>query len=309
MEDLNDLYFFASVVQHNGFTAAARVTGVEKTRLSRRVAELEQRVGVRLLQRTTRSLALTEAGERFYARCIAAVESAQAAYDSAAELQREPSGLVRLACPVVMAQSYLAPILPGYMAQYPKVKVVVESTDRLVNLVEERFDVALRARSQVDDEPGLVVKRLGIARLILVASPGFLEVNGHPAHPRELAGKDAMCKVIDIHDGLAQWHLTAPSGATERVQVTPRLGSSDFRVHLEAAIHGIGIALLPEPIVSNPLRSGQLMHVLPGWEADSHVLRLVFPTPRGMLPAVRSFIDYLMIHLPARIQGSQTELP
>lgn len=309
MEDLNDLYFFAAVVQHNGFTAAARATGVEKTRLSRRVAELEQRVGLRLLQRSTRSIALTEAGERFYARCVLTVESAQAAYDSAAELQREPSGTVRLACPVVMAQSYLAPILPGYLAQHPKVKVFVEASDRTVNLIEERFDLALRARPQMDDEPGLVAKALGTARLILVASPAFLDAVGRPKQPQDLAGMEVMSRISDLHDGIAHWHLKSQPDRSELVKTLPRLVTSDFRVQLEAAIHGIGVALLPEPIVSGALSSRRLEHVLPDWAAVGHMLHLVYPPPKGMLPAVRSLIDYLMIHLPAQIQESQAISP
>src|ERR1700747_936736 len=119
MEDLNDIYFFASVVQYGGFSAAARTIGVEKTRLSRRVAALEKRLGVRLLQRTTRALALTEAGRRFFDRCIATVEGAQAAYDSVAELRREPAGVVRLSCPVLLTQKCLAHGLPGYIAADP----------------------------------------------------------------------------------------------------------------------------------------------------------------------------------------------
>jgi DNA-binding transcriptional LysR family regulator len=309
MDDLNDLFFFAAVVQHNGFTAAARATGVEKTRLSRRVADLEKRVGLRLLQRSTRSLALTEAGVRFYARCTAAVESAQAAYDSVAELQREPSGTVRLACPVVMAQSYLAPILPGYLAQYPKVKVLMEASDRTVNLIEERFDLALRARPHMDDEPGLVAKTLGTARLILVASPAFLDAHGSPKQPQGLAAMDSIGHISDLRDGIAHWSVKNSSSQSETVKTLPRLVTSDFRVQLEAAVHGIGIALMPEPIVSGALHKGQLEHVLADWTAAGHMLHLVYPTPRGMLPAVRSLIDYLMIHLPARIHESQAITP
>src|SRR2546422_8549122 len=123
MEDLNDIYFFASVVQYGGFSAAARAIGVEKTRLSRRIAALEKRLGVRLLQRTTRALALTEAGQRFFERCVATVEGAQAAYDSVAELRREPAGLVRLSSPVLLTQRCLAHALPGYMKVNPKASV------------------------------------------------------------------------------------------------------------------------------------------------------------------------------------------
>src|SRR5437764_7815577 len=156
MEDLNDIYFFAAVVQYGGFSAAARTIGVEKTRLSRRIAALEKRLGVRLLQRTTRAVALTEAGRRFFERCLATVEGAQAAYDSVAELRKEPAGLVRLSCPVLLTQRCLAHALPEYMTAHPQVSVYVEATDRTVNVIEDRFDIAIRARPAIGDLAGRV---------------------------------------------------------------------------------------------------------------------------------------------------------
>jgi len=301
MDDLNDLYFFTAVVQHNGFSAAARATGVEKTRLSRRVANLEKRLGVRLLHRSTRTMALTEAGERFYERCVATVEGAQAAYESIADLRKEPAGTVRVSCPVVLAQNYLAPILPGYMASHPKVRVFIEATDHPVNLIEERFDLALRARQQIEDTPGLVAKELGSARRILVASPAFLDRHGRPSTPSDLEGLETMGQVADMHDKYARWDLVNSVADTQQVQLNPQLISSDLRVQLEACTHGIGIALLPEPIVSTALHTRLLEQVLPDWSAPGHIIHLVYPPPRGMLPSVRSLIDYLRVHLPARI--------
>ena len=174
MDDLNDIYFFASVVQYGGFSAAARTIGVEKTRLSRRIAALEKRLGVRLLQRTTRALALTEAGRRFFERCVATVEGAQAAYDSVAELRREPAGLVRLSSPVLLTQRCLAHALPGYMTMHPKVSVFVEATDRTGNLVEERFDIAIRAQPVVEDVAELVAKRSTDSKSSCVRCMGVL---------------------------------------------------------------------------------------------------------------------------------------
>lgn len=306
MDDLNDLYFFAAVVQHNGFSAAARATGVEKTRLSRRVADLERRVGVRLLQRSTRKLALTEAGVRFHAQCAAAVESAQVAYQSLAELQREPAGTVRISCPVVMAQSYLAPILPGYLALNPKVKVFLEATDRPINLIEERFDLALRALPQIDGEAGLVAKSLGFAKRIMVASPAFLAAQGRPIRPDELANFAVMSQIAEQHEGSTQWQLSNAKGEFARIKLNPRLVSSDLRVQFEAAVNGIGIALMPEPIVAEALRTRTLELVLPDWSAPEHLIHLVYPPPRGMLPSVRSLIDHLVRHLPTSIQGTRS---
>src|SRR6266576_3048678 len=201
MEDLNDIYFFASVVQHGGFSAAARRIGVEKTRLSRRIAALEQRLGVRLLQRTTRALALTEAGQRFFERCVATVEGAQAAFDSVAELRREPAGLVRISSPVLLTQRCLAQVLPGYMTAHPKVSVFVEATDRTVNVIEERFDIAIRAKSAIEDVAGLVAKTLGNSQRVLVVSPAFLEQYGRPESPAELPKFDTVTSTDDVFDG------------------------------------------------------------------------------------------------------------
>jgi DNA-binding transcriptional LysR family regulator len=301
MEDLNDLYYFSAVVQHNGFSAAARATGVEKTRLSRRVAHLEQRLGVRLLQRTTRTLTLTEAGVRFYAHCQAVVDGARTTYASVADLTKEPTGTVRISCPVVLAQNYLAPILPGYMLAYPKVTVFLEATDRPVNLIEEGFDLALRTGAAVAEAGGLVARELGLARRVMVASPAFLERCGRPASPAELARCEIMTSTAFVHDAAARWQLSATDGRQQQVQLTPRLVSSDLRVQLEAAMRGVGIALLPEPVVASALLAGQLERVLPDWSGPHNVVHLVYPPPRGMLPSVRSLIDYLVHHLPSRI--------
>lgn len=303
MEDFNDLVYFASVVEHHGFSAAARATGVEKSRLSRRVAALERRLGVRLLQRSTRSLALTEAGQRFYVHCLAAAESARGAYESVAELRREPAGTVRMSCPQVMAQSYLAPILPGFLAQHPKVDLILDATDREVNLIEERVDLALRARLEIEDSSGLVARPLVDARRILVASPGYLGGIDPPSGPHALSGYDTLGRPVEVFEGQVRWELNGPGAETIVAQISPRMIANDLRLLLEAAIHGIGIALLPEPIVAAAIKTGLLAQVLPGWTATAHRIYLLYPTPRGMLPSVRSLIDYLLAHLPATIRA------
>jgi DNA-binding transcriptional LysR family regulator len=302
MEDLNDLYFFASVVQYGGFSAAARTIGVEKTRLSRRIGALEKRLGVRLLQRTTRALALTEAGQRFYDRCLATVEGAQAAYDSVAELRREPAGLVRLSSPVLLTQRCLAHILPAYMTTHPKVSVFVEPTDRTVNVIEERFDIAIRAKPEIEDVAGLVAKTLGNSQRVMVASRAFLDRYRRPENPADLPALNTVANTDDIFDGGARWTLTNLGNRTQQIELKPRLVTSDLRVRLQAAVRGIGIALLPEQVVAAPLSEGLVERVLPAWSGAKNILHLVYPTPRGMLPSVRSLIDYLLIHVPAWLQ-------
>jgi DNA-binding transcriptional LysR family regulator len=302
MDDLNDIYFFASVVQYGGFSAAARTIGVEKTRLSRRIAALEKRLGVRLLQRTTRALSLTEAGQRFFERCVATVEGAQAAYDSVAELRREPAGLVRISSPVLLTQRCLAHALPAYMAAQPKVSVFVEATDRTVNVIEERFDIAIRAKSEIEDVAGLIAKTLGNSQRVLVVSPAFLERYGCPENPAELPKFDTVASTDDVFDGGARWNLTNLDSRAQHIELKPRLITSDLRVRLQAAIRGIGIALLPEQVVATPLKEGLVERVLLEWSGAKNILHLVYPTPRGMLPSVRSLVDYLMVQVPAWLQ-------
>ena len=264
MDDLNDLLYFASVVQHGGFSAAARSTGVEKTRLSRRVAELERRLEVRLLQRTTRTVALTEAGARFYAHCAATVEGTRAAYESVAELRREPSGMVRMTCPQVMAQTFLAPLLPAYLAAHPKVRLELDASDRAVNLIEDRFDLALRARPRVEDATGLVARQLGSAKRVLVASPFLLDRIGRPNSPQGLAKADTISRPGEALDGRAQWVIGTADGREEVVAHEPRMMSDDLRLQFEATLQGIGIALLPESIVAAAVRSGALERISAG---------------------------------------------
>ncbi|MBK1693370.1 LysR family transcriptional regulator [Chromatium weissei] len=302
MDDFNDLIYFAAVVEHHGFSAAARATGIEKTRLSRRVAALEQRLGVRLLQRSTRSLALTDAGERFHLHCLAAVESARVAYAHMADLRREPVGTVRMSCAQVMAQNYLAPILPNFLTQYSKVNLILDATDREVNLIEERIDLVLRSRIEIENSAGLVARPLAEARRLLVASPTYLRKINPPSEPRALSKCDTLGRPVEMFDGQIRWELNGPEAETVSVQVSPRLVTNDLRLLLKAAIHGVGIALLPEQIVANALKTDLLAQVLPNWTTTTHHIYLLYPSPRGMLPSVRSLIDYLLIHLPISLQ-------
>ena len=202
-----------------------------------------------------------------------------------------------------MAQSYIAPILPGYLAQHPKVKIFLEATNRTVNQIEERFDLVLRARPHMDGDDGMIVKTLGTAQRILVGSPAFLRNRGAPANPAELSRFDVVSQLSDQPDGATWWNMTDSADNLARVKLSPRLVSSDLRVLHQATLNGIGIALMPTPLVAEALRSNLLQHVLADWTASEHLIHLVYPPPRGMLPSVRSLIDYLVMHLPPAIHG------
>lgn len=207
-----------------------------------------------------------------------------------------------MSCAQVMAQNYLAPILPGFLTQHPKVNLILDATDREVNLIEERVDLVLRSRIEIENSAGLVARPLADARRVLVASPAYLEKIDPPSAPRALSECDTLGRPVEMFEGQVRWELNGSGAQTVVVQIAPRLVANDLRLLLEAAIHGVGIALLPEPIVADALRTGLLTQVLPSWTTTTHHIYLLYPSPRGMLPSVRSLIDYLLIHLPASIQ-------
>ena len=296
LQDLNDLYFFAAVVEQGGFSAAGRALGVPKSRLSKRIAQLEERLGVRLLQRTTRRFVVTEVGERFYGHCRAVLEEAQAAQDAVDELRTEPRGTVRVSCPVSLVQSLLGPILPEFLAMYPKVQVRLLSSNRRVDIIGEGFDVAIRVRDKLDTDATMVLRSFGGSRALMVASPGFLAKAGRPSKPADLARFDALS--MSEHDGVQVWDLVDAGGKRESVEVQPRLVTGDFNALLDAALQGTGIALLPEEFCGEGIASGKLEWVLEDWTTAEGILHFLYPSRRGLLPAVRAFVDFLAERLP-----------
>jgi DNA-binding transcriptional LysR family regulator len=301
LADLNDLRFFAAVVEHGGFSAAGRALGVPKSRLSKRVALLEQRLGVRLLQRTTRRLALTEVGERFHGHCRAMLEQAQAAQDAVDVLRAEPSGTVRLSCPVTLAQTLLAWVLPEFLQRHPKIQLRLIATNRRVDLIGEGVDVALRVRERDDAEPALVARKIGPARAVLVASPGFLEVHGRPQTPRDLTGYPLLS--MQESEGPQRLRLLNTAGDAVEIPMDARLVCGDFVVLHEAARRGLGVAMLPDFVCASAIARGELEALLPEWGAPQGTMHFVYASRRGLLPGVRALIDYLAETLPAQARS------
>ncbi|WP_432720376.1 LysR substrate-binding domain-containing protein [Jeongeupia wiesaeckerbachi] len=291
MLDLNDMLFFAEVAGQGGFSAASRSLGIPKSRLSRRVAELEARLGVRLLQRTTRKLSLTDAGERYYRHCLAIRDEARAAEEAVQEIQSEPRGTLRVSCPVTLAQWSLAPLLGEFMARYPQVRVNLLIVNRAVDVIDEGVDVALRVRPVLQDSATLVVKKLGMSRTILVASAEQLLRQGQPSAPEELSWLDTVA--LGESDGRTQWPLLGPAGADYLFSHYPRLVAEDLQTLRTAAIGGVGMALLPDFMCRDELKSGALVQVLPDWSPQPGIVHAVYPSRRGLLPAVRALLDFL----------------
>ncbi|MBU4518476.1 MAG: LysR family transcriptional regulator [Gammaproteobacteria bacterium] len=296
MQDLNDMLLFAEVVERGGFAAAGRALGLPKSRLSRRVAGLEAQLGVRLLQRTTRKLSLTEVGEAYLRHCQALRESAQAAADTVAQVQTEPRGTLRVACPVTLAQTVLAELMPAFLARYPLVRVEMLVSNRVVDLVEEGVDVALRVRTTLDDSGSLVIKRLGDDAPVLVASPALLARQGTPATLEELGRLDSMA--MSTTDGRASVRLTGPDGRETTVQHTPRYVADDLLTLRLAALAGTGMCWLPSYMCEDDLRQGRLVRLLPDWQPPRGIVHAVFPSRRGLTPAVRRFLDFLGEQVP-----------
>ena len=291
MQDMNDMLYFAEVVERGGFAAAGRHLGVPKSKLSRRVAELETRLGVRLLQRTTRKLSLTEVGEVYLRHCLTMRDAADAAAEAVDQAQTEPRGTIRVACPVTLAQSTLGPIMALFLARYPRVKVDMRVSNRVVDLVEEGVDVALRVRLTLEDSGSLVVKNLGLTKTFLVASPALLARQGHPASPQDLARMDTVS--MSAVDGKASWSLIGPDGATHLLAHQPRFVADDLLTLKFAVLGGTGISVLPDYMCRDEIQDGRLVAVLHGWAPPQGVFHAVYPSRRGMVPAVRRFLDFL----------------
>ena len=296
LQDLNDLYLFVLVVDKGSFTAASRAAGLTTSRISRRIADLEERLGVRLLHRTTRKLALTAIGEMYYQHCQAMVSEAEAAAEAVEQIQASPRGRVRVTCPTLTAQSVLGAIITDFMQRYPEVRVSLAATDRIVDLIDEGFDVAIRFRAMPLEDSNLVARALGESRSHLVATPAFLDKHGRPARPADLSHLPGLGQ--SRHDTAYSWHLTHADGESAVIPYQPLLDSDDWLVIKHAVLAGLGIASIPEELCPE-LITGGLEIVLPDWNLPTTNLHIVYTSRRGLIPAVRSFIDFAAERLAA----------
>jgi DNA-binding transcriptional LysR family regulator len=287
---LNDLFYFAKVVEAGGFSAAGRLLGIPKSRLSRRIADLEERLNARLLQRTTRKLQLTALGERYLRHCQAMLLEAEQADEVVASATNEPRGPLRVSSPVGLANQFLNPLVRDFLTRYPQVQLDLLLVNRRVDLINEGIDVALRVREAEDEEPNLVTKRLREARTEVVACADFLAA--HPvSHPRELLNLPLL-GALDA-DRLARLRLFNQTGERFEIAMPARLGVEDFIMRKEAAQAGLGFTVLPLMHCESELASGALVRMLPDWHCAPAWLQAVYPHRRGVLPAVRAWLDHL----------------
>jgi DNA-binding transcriptional LysR family regulator len=299
MQSLDDFYYFAKVIEHGGYAAAGRALGIPKSRLSRHVSDLETRLNVRLINRSTRRLVVSDIGQEVYRHATAMLGAADAAEAAVELIRAEPRGIVRLSCPVSLVQNPLANLLPQFFARYPAIRLLIHATNRRVDVVNEGIDLALRVRTRPGGDEGLVMRSFGEARELMVASQEYLERAGRPRRPEELTGHATLGFTPESDTQI--WELAGPDGETLRVQVSPRLVCHDFVVLRAAALAGTGIALLPESLVRTDLDAGRLEPVLQDWTLPQGVLHVVFQGRRGLLPAVRATLDFLAERLPGSL--------
>jgi DNA-binding transcriptional LysR family regulator len=301
MESLDDFYYFAKVVEHGGYAAAGRALHIPKSRLSRHVGDLETRLNVRLVNRSTRRFVVTDVGQEVYRHAIAMLAEAEAAVAAVEFARAEPRGVVRLSCPVALAQNPLAALLPEFFARHPSIRLLIHATNRRVDVLNEGIDLAVRVRTQPSGEDGLVMRSFGKLRELLVATRDYLDRAGRPQRPEELTAHATLGFAPESEN--QTWQLSGPEGQTVRVEVSPRLVCHDFVVLRTAALAGTGIALLPESLVRTDLDSGMLEPVLHHWTLPQGVLHVVFQGRRGLLPAVRATLDFLAERLPGTAAG------
>ncbi|MGR9244072.1 LysR family transcriptional regulator (plasmid) [Rhizobium leguminosarum] len=290
--DLNDYAYFAKVVAHGGFAAAGRALREPKSKLSRRIAGLEERLGLRLIERSSRRFRVTDTGHAFYERCRAILAEAEQAEALVVQAQAEPHGRIRFSCPTGMVAPISA-LMSSFLLRFPKVRLQLMATDRSVDLIEERIDLALRVRTSLTSDAALTMRSLGASIRILVASP-------------QLASQVASIEHLNTFPPLStdhasddfEWHLEAEDGRKHVVRVQPRMGCEDMATVRDAAINGLGIALLPDHVCREALEAGKLVRVLPAWGGLQGIVHLVFTTRRGLSPAVRALIDHLAAGFP-----------
>lgn len=301
MQDLNDLFYFAKVVEKGGFTAAALALGIPKSRLSRRITDLENRLGVRLLQRSTRHLSVTEIGQQYYRQCAALVEQATMAQETIDSMRAEPRGLIRVTATLGATEIMLAPALPRFLAAHPHVNVHLEVTNRKVDVIEEGIDIAIRVVVPPIEDSQLVSRRLGTHARMLVATPQFLERHGRPVIPEDLAERPTIDR--QIHPSGHVWRLEGPRGEVRDVAVKPRLMVDEPVAVKQAVLAGIGIAQVTESVCASELAAGQLEQVLPAWSLPLTETHAVYASRRGMVPAVSDFLEFLSEEYARRSQS------
>ncbi|AKJ05690.1 LysR family transcriptional regulator [Archangium gephyra] len=295
--DLNELLVFAKVVQSGSFTVAAKGLRMPKSTVSRKVSELEERVGAQLLQRTTRKLRLTEVGQAYYEHCARIVAEAEQAELAVTRMQAAPHGLLRVTAPLTF--SFLGPIVAEFLKRYPEVQLELVCTDRSVDLMEEGFDLAVRAGRLADSS--LIARKLGNVERAVVAAPSYLEERGAPKSPKDLERHDCLVFGAGMEGNV--WTLHSGNKSLQ-VSVRARLVVNEPDMLRAVALAGAGIALLPTLPSATDFTTGRLRRILPDWSSAGAPVHAVYPSTRHHSPKVMAFVDFLRERWPESPAGT-----
>ena len=293
MDSLNAIRLFAATVDAGSFSETGRRLGIAPSSVSRQVAALEDHVGARLIQRTTRKLSLTQAGRLYHQRIAGILAELDEASAAVSDLERAPRGVLHVNAPCAFGVRHITPAIPEFLARFPEVRIELTLTDNFVDLIDAGADVAVRVGELEDSS--LIARRLATNRRILCASPAYLERAGVPEEPRDLASHN--CLVYTRHHGNVDWKLAGAEGPVE-VRVEGSLRTNNTEAVHAAVVAGLGIALLPTWLVGEEVQSGRLREVLGGFDAASGALdtgiHALYPAHRHLSCKVRAFIDFLV---------------
>ncbi|TXL77551.1 LysR family transcriptional regulator [Vineibacter terrae] len=291
MQDLNDLYYFVQVVENRGFASAGRALGIQKSKLSRRISLLEDRLGVRLIQRSSRGFSVTEIGWEYYRQCLAMLAGAEAAQAVIDAVRSEPQGLIKMTCPPGLLNYHFGDLIALFMGRHPRVQVHLKAFNRRVDIIAEGYDLAIRVGAAPLEPGGLIVRKLGDNAQCLVGSPTLLGGSSGPKGPNDLAGLPSLA--FGMPQDAHKWCLKHVDGPTAVIPHVPRLVSDDLSALREAALQGIGVAQLPALLIGPDIAAGRLVDMLPQWRPRPDAIWAIFPSRRGLLPSIRALLDFI----------------
>jgi DNA-binding transcriptional LysR family regulator len=283
---------FAKVVEAASFAAAARYFDMSPAMVSKHIQTLEARLGARLLNRTTRRVSPTEVGQDYYERCLRILSDLEEAEQAAGDLQSAPRGLLRVTAPVSFGTHCLAPLIADYLKTYPDVAIDLSLDDPYVDLIEKRFDLAIRIGTLADSS--LIARKLGMLGMVACASPAYLERNGTPAVPQDLIGHN--CLVYNFASADSAWHFFDKDGRENVIRVSGRFLASNPDALCTLALKGVGIVLAPDRLVERDLAAGRLVHLLPDYRTQETTVQAVYPHSQSLSAKTRTFIDFLAAH-------------
>lgn len=289
MDALSDIAVFVQVVESGSFTAAAERLSLSKGVVSKYVSRLEQRLGARLLHRTTRRLSLTEVGRSFYARSRHALQEIEEAEAEVSRLQGEPRGTLRINAPMSFGVLHVAPAVPDFLSQFPELSVDMNLDDRKVDVIQGGFDVSIRITDMPDSS--LIARRLGPCRHAIVASPGYLEQHGTPRHPEDLRHHNVL--TYEYQASAQEWHFGVPGDKPISVPVHGKMQMNNSLALREAVLRGAGLTRTPTFVVGQDLKEGTLVPVLTGFPTLEVSIYVVYPQRKHLAPKVRAFVDFM----------------